>query len=138
VKYPPTDLVRVIVVVGNVVFRADVTIGKVASRLDEFEQNVGQALARITRGQNRPPDLTDATRQMIAFGANHELPGWLIVAAMWLAIRGRGTPVSLDELVARARRVCLTITTDDRGRAWDFQVGDVDALEAREPGVALH
>lgn len=133
-KTPPTDMVRVIVVVGLKYIRADVAIGRTTIHLDDFEQRTAAAMKQLTG--NTPADLTDAISQIAVEAAKQE-DGTVILAGLWLAIRGRNASISLEDLVARARRGCLTIKTE-KGSAWEFQVGDMDEIEAREPGITLH
>ncbi len=135
---PPADMVRVVVVVGTKWTRADVAIGKTAVHLDNFEQLTAASVKQFTG--NTPSDLTNAVSQIAVESAKQGVDsagGMVILAGLWLAIRGRNASVSLDDLIARARRGCLTIKTE-KGSAWEFQVGDMDEIEARETGITLH
>jgi hypothetical protein len=134
----PADMVRVVVVVGTKWTRADVAISRTAVHLDNFEQLAAASVKEFTG--NTSSDLTNAVSQIMVASARQGVDsagGMVILAGLWLAIRGRNAAVSLDDLVARARRSCLTIKTE-KGSAWEFRVSDMDEIEACETAIALH
>lgn len=136
---PPADLVRIVIMIGTRYVQADVAIGKTDDVLDNLEYTTKEILRR--NGERRT-DLTSTFQQM-AVEANRQKDNpksaeTILRTALWVALRGRGSKVSLDALKAQAGRACLTIKADADGKAWEFETGEIDPLEKREAGITLH
>jgi hypothetical protein len=113
-----TDLLKIIVIIEGAYYACDVSIAQTPRVLDQLERRTRRETTKIVGRKLSHAELTDTVSRMAGVYARKLDEGGLVVAAVWMAVRGVHSTIRMSDLVAGKTLIVSTDDLDVESPSW--------------------